>query len=86
MNVEYESAEEWAYVNGPASHKDATPGSRDSNNQGMTPHDFLEKANAHITQRRASQLKAGMTMLPEAHAMLTVEEVLAVRLYSVERH
>ena len=80
--VEYTLKQEWEYVNGPASQKDATPGSRDANNVGMTPEDFLERANQHISNRRQCFSDAGMIMLPEKHAFLTKEDVLAVRLYS----
>jgi len=80
--VEYTLKEEWAYVNGAASHKYATPGSRDANNVGKTPDDFLASANEHIAKRRRDLAEAGLMMLPEKHAFLTKEEVLAVRMYS----
>jgi len=76
----YTLAEEWAYVNGPA-HASVghTAGNRDIANDGKTPHDFLEMINLFIERRRAEGHGA---LLPESHAFLTLDEVLAVRLYS----
>ena len=76
----YTLAEEWAYVKGPAKSKpNCTPGHRDQNNHGKLPEDFRTKVNEMIAQRR----KEGHgVLLDEGHAFLTLDEVLAVRLYS----
>ena len=78
--VSYTLRDEWAYVNGPAQAKQGcTPGTRDANNDGFTPEKFLALANDKIKQCRADGVG---TQMPESHAFLTKEEVLAVRLYS----
>ena len=74
--------DEWAYVNGPAQPHTSTPGERDANNAGKLPADFLSQVNADIRTRRGKAAQAGMAQLPEEHAYLTLDEVLAVRLYS----
>ena len=56
-----------------------TPGVRDSKHAGKRPADFLREANGRIAARRAA---GHGVALPEAHALLTLDEVLAVRLYS----
>ena len=58
-----------------------TPGERDAKNAGKTPQDFQKKVNDFIRHRRDSQELT--VQLPESHAFLDVNEVLAVRLYSV---
>ena len=80
--VAYTLQEEWDYVNGAASQKDATPGLRDSNNVGKSAEDFMNEANAFIKKRRVDQASAGGLLLAESHAFLKLEETLAVRLYS----
>jgi len=56
-----------------------TPGTRDANNDGKMPQEFLRDVNGFIEQRR----EAGHgVLISSAHAYLTLEEVLAVRLYS----
>ena len=76
--VQYTAKAEWAYVNGPCIVAQCTPGTRDMHNQGKTPAAFLAEVNAHIAQRRA----AGWgDSLPDSHAFLSLEEVLALRLY-----
>ena len=78
--VTYTSRREWEYVNGPAKRKEGcTPGTRDAENDGKTPQQFLELMNAFIRQRRE---QGHGTMLDDAHAYLSLDEVLAVRLYS----
>ena len=78
--VKYTAREEWAYVNGRAATKpNCTPGTRDEKNDGVAKEAFLERANGFIKQRRA---EGHGLMLSEEHALLTMEEVLAVRLYS----
>ena len=78
--IDYSLRLEWAYVSGPALIKvGCVAGTRDLGNQGVTPAGFLERANRVILEGRASGV--GLT-LPEAHAFLTQEEVLSVRLYS----
>ena len=78
--AKYNGRTEWAYVNGPASTKPGcTPGTRDTENDGKTPQQFLDLANAYIAQRRQS---GNGSMLAEEYAYLSLDEVLAVRLYS----
>ena len=78
--VSYSLRECWQYVTGPASRKEGcTPGTRDDNNEGKTPEQFQDETNHFITERRRSGLG---TNLPESYALLTRDEVLAVRLYS----
>ena len=72
--VSYSLREEWAYVSGPAVRLEGcTPGTRDDGkHDGMQPQGFLSSVNAFIRARR----RAGHGIfLPEAHAMLTLEEV-----------
>ena len=61
---------------GPAEAKaNCTPGARDAGNHGMLPEHFLVRINQKIARRR----RAGCGKdLPEEHAYLTLEEVLAV--------
>lgn len=71
---------EWAYVNGPAAcTPGCTPGTRDANNDGKMPRQFQDEANALIRSRRAEGCGVAMG---ERDAFLTLDEVLAVRLYS----
>ena len=72
---------EWEYVNGPAAPLDGcTAGTRDGGNAGKLPADFQADVNGMIRQRRSEA--AGEPSLPEEHAYLSIDEVLAVRLYS----
>jgi hypothetical protein len=68
--------EEWTYV---TSKIQGDKSSRDQNNVGKTPSDFLTSVNAHVSERRSRGIGA---LLSEKHAMLSLDEVLAVRLYS----
>jgi len=78
--VRYSLRECWQYVTGPASRKEGcTPGTRDANNNKKAPETFRDEANHHIIERRTSGLGNN---LPESYALLTLDEVLAVRLYS----
>ena len=72
--------EEWSYVSGTAETLElhALGLTRDKEHAGKTPDGFLREANAFITKRR----RAGSFSLPEQHAFLSIEEVLAVRLFS----
>eukprot|EP00966_Prymnesium_polylepis_P251064 5805032-Prymnesium_polylepis.2 len=76
---------EWDYVNGTATRELRTPGIRDNSNEGMRPIDFLQTANEYI-QRRREELsrneKTRMLLLPPGYDQLSMEEILAVRLYS----
>ena len=72
-------SDEYAYVMGPATPKSCTPGERDTKNKGMLPGHFLWRINNKIKKRRQ---RGYGTSLPEEHAYLTLDEVLAVRLYS----
>jgi len=78
--VGYTLRDEWEYVSGGAICKEGcTPGTRDANNDGKMPQEFLRDVNGFIEQRR----EAGHgVLISSAHAYLTLEEVLAVRLYS----
>ena len=78
--VEYTLRKEWAYVTGVAKTTlGCTPGTRDADNNGKTPDKFKDDVNAFIAERR----EAGHgTLLLEEHALLTMDEVLAIRLYS----
>ena len=72
--------DEWKYVVGPAAPL-AIPSlgmTRDALNAGKTAADFLREANALIWERR----RMGHFSLPEANALLSMEEVLSVRLFS----
>jgi len=81
--VVYTSREEWAYVNGPARTKtDCTPGVRDAEYNGKTPKEFLTIVNNYIRERRGAMASSPLRLLPEAHAYLSIDEVLAVRIYS----
>ena len=72
--------EAWAYVTGPARRTEGcTPGVRDASHDGKTPAEFLAAANSHIADRRAA---GHGTSLAACDALLTLDEVLAVRLYS----
>jgi hypothetical protein len=71
---------EWAYVTGPASTTaGCTPGTRDANNEGKTPQQFQDEVNVLIRRRRA---EGHGVALGEQDAFFTLDEVLAVRLYS----
>ena len=64
---------EWEYVNGPA----RSAGKRDAGKEGWTPERFREDVNDFIRKRAGMQSR-----LPHENALLTLDEVLAVRLYS----
>ena len=73
--------EEWSYVSGPAKRKDGCMGGtavRDRDNQGKGPQDFQTEVNNEIRKRR---LQGYGLALIEKDALLTLEEVLSVRLY-----
>ena len=72
--------DEWKYVVGPAAPLAITSlgMTRDALNAGKTAADFLREANALIWERR----RMGHFSLPEANALLSMEEVLSVRLFS----
>ena len=77
---EFTLKEEWAYVNGPAqTMAGCTPGTRDEENDGMMPYDFLSLGNGFIRKQREAGI--GLLML-DTHAYLTLDEVISVRLYS----
>jgi hypothetical protein len=78
--VEHTCRAEWAYVTGEASPLELPSRglTRDAANGGKTPDAFLREANALVAERR----RCGYFSLPEAHAFLSLEEVLAVRLFS----
>ena len=82
----YSLREEWAYVSGAAvATPGCTPGTRDADNGGKTPVDFMEEVNAHIRRRREQAEQRGggaKPLLLEKDAFLTLDEVLAIRLYS----
>ena len=83
--VSYSLRAEWRYAAvGPAVRcEGCTPGTRDAHNEGRWPSDFLEVANRHIDARRA----AGVTgEMPSEFAYLSLEEVIALRLYTGPAH
>ena len=57
--VQYELTTEWWYVNGTAARRDGDGGTltnaRDANNDGMSPRDFMNRANEFIARRRLWQ-------------------------------
>jgi hypothetical protein len=88
--------EEWDYVNcivpppkGSTIHEEENkleslgtdPTSRDANNIGKSPEDFLEQTNLYIRQQR-EKYELCKKSLPEDHSELNLDEVLAVRLYT----
>jgi hypothetical protein len=76
----YTARECWRYVTGVATCKaGCTPGVRDAGNEGKTPSHFMTEVNAFIRARRD---QGHGVALSEDDAMLTLEEVLAARLYS----
>lgn len=71
---------EWQYVNGEAIPQEGcAAGYRDRNNRGKKPIHFLEEVNAFIKKRR---LQGHGQNLEERDALLTIKEVLALRLYT----
>jgi hypothetical protein len=79
-HVRYTLKQEWAYVSRPARRKEGcTPGIRDSNNDGKTPEEFLSEVNSHIQECRA---KGWGLELPVEHALLLLDEMKSIRLYS----
>lgn len=80
LGTEYTLRAEFDYCAGVASRCDScTAGVRDADNGGRTLGDFRARVNEHIRARRQGGL--GLN-LDEAHAYLSDEETLAVRLYS----
>ena len=71
---------EWQYVTQLAKEVETPMGLRDEGNDGKTPEDFLASVNGFILSRRSRKL--ARRNLPEEEAFLSLEEVLAVRLYS----
>ena len=76
----YDSLKEWKYVNGTAmALEGCTAGTRDLKNDGVTLEEFCGKMRDFIVQRR----KDGWGLKLDAeNAFLSLEEILAVRLYS----
>ena len=80
--VEHTLVGEWKYVNGEATRTlIAGIGERDVTHEGWLPADFLRNANELIRKRREED-KSLKDRLPESHAYLSLDEVLAIRLYS----
>merc|ERR1712023_171477 len=78
--VSYSLRQEWEYVNGPArATEGCTPGTRDANNDGKTPQMFLDEVNHFIKGRRSQGYGK---LIPEERALLTLDELLGLRLYS----
>jgi len=76
----YSARDEWAYCLGRATRREGCgAGVRDEGNEGLTPADFRARVNEHIRARRAEGLGAKLT---QQDAELTLDEVIAVRLYS----
>ena len=79
--VTYSLAQVWDYVNGRATRLEGcTPGTRDANNDGKAKEDFLCETNDFIRVRRSEGCG---TELKDTYAFLTMEEILAVRLYDI---
>ncbi|CAK0821991.1 unnamed protein product, partial [Prorocentrum cordatum] len=77
--VSYSLQECWQYVCGPAEERDGcTPGTRDRGNSGVTPSGFRDRISG---RSRTAGARAGAGT-SRSYALLTHEEVLAVRLYS----
>jgi len=75
----------WEYVNKAAvPQQGCTAGFRDEKNADMRPEDFLYAINHHIEERRRRREmeEKGRNELPDAYAYLSLDEVLAVRLYT----
>ena len=79
----YTSAKEWAYVTGPAIPEDCTPGRRDAANEGKTPENFMQEVNDEI---RRHWLERKDTHDVPAINLITLDEVLSVRLYTGPGH
>ena len=80
--VEHTLVGEWKYVNGEATRTlIAGIGERDVTHEGWLPVDFLRNAN-ELIQKRREEDKSLKDRLPESHAYLSLDEVLAIRLYS----
>lgn len=74
---------EWDYVNARVPDQPIGGGGmgvRDGSNGGRSPVDFLTAVNAHVNRQRASHPEC--CGLPEDGAHLTLDEVIAVRLYT----
>lgn len=82
--VEYNLRDQWAYVIGAAEKcEGCTPGTRDENNHGKIPQVFLNEINELIRQRRKERKERGDSLeLADSYAELTMDEVMAVRLYT----
>ena len=85
----YTLREEWAYVTGRAqSTPNCTPGHRDQRNDGKTVEDFRKAANDFIARRRAARSQSKESVggrsrwLEDEFAYLSVDDVLAIRLYT----
>lgn len=79
----YSLRQEWDYVRSPVPERAAMGGGmgvRDEHNVGRTPEGFLRLVNGHVERQRAAH--PACRGLPADAALLTLEEVLAVRLYS----
>ena len=76
----YSLKSEWAYVNErvPSSAEGDHSG-RDDGNVGKSPDDFLREVNGFIQARREDGFGLNLSI---EHAMLTLDEVLSVRVYS----
>jgi hypothetical protein len=87
----FSGAEEFLYVEGEASEKQTFAGIRDKENVGKRPHEFQEKINLQLVERAYTHgVDMELHKFPEdAHTcpcgskrLLTLDEVLAVRLYT----
>ena len=82
LGVEYSSVAEWEYVNGPARRKEGcTPGIRDEANEGKTLEMFLRDINDEIMSFFVQHRRHAADEVAE-HAKMTLDELLAVRLYT----
>ena len=84
--TDYSLRAEWAYVIGPAAAKEGcTAGTRDMNNDGMTPEQFRARVNELISKSRdvIAMRGAGVgELMTEEDAFLTLDDIIAIRLFS----
>jgi hypothetical protein len=85
----YNLKDEWAYVVAPVPMSAGAAvgsgfGVRDGAHAGYTPEDFMNLANEHVQAQRAAHPQC--CGLPAEGALLTLDEVLAVRLYTGPGH
>ena len=86
LGIEYTSQQEWEYVTGTAQPAECTPGIRDQKNAGKTPQGFLEDVNNRIRDFWSKSESRQFLEFSHDHGILTLDEVLSVRLYTGPGH